>query len=139
MKSELSSSRKNLLFKYNNKYFKEEQLESKQSELINVNQIKNFVPKIKPKKAHIRPTPFQLNPEEPLTLTKINLCKKNFKESINNSFKFLNEDDLATSNSDLSSTEKESKNETENLQKDFSSNEKSPIFKFKEESHEISF
>lgn len=138
MKSELSYSRKNLLFKYNTKFFKEDQIESKESNLININQIKNFVPIIKPKKAHIRPTPFQLNPEEPLKKITL-LCNKKFKESFNNSCKYLDEDDLASSNSDLSSTEKESKNETENLQKDFSSNEKSPIFKFKKESQEISF
>ena len=78
MKSELSSSRKNLLFKYNNKYFKEEQLESKQSELINVNQIKNFVPKIKPKKAHIRPTPFQFKSRRAFNFKKNKFMQKKF-------------------------------------------------------------
>jgi len=129
MESEFSFIRQNLPFKYNGKYYKEDLLESKKS---NLNTIKNFVPVIKPKKAHRRPTPFHLNPEE--SLKKKFYVKKNFKESFINSFKFIDKDDLASSKcSDLSSTEKESKNEIENLPKDYSSNEKSLIFIFKEE------
>jgi len=70
------------------KCFKEDNLinsNKKKTDKLNIHFIKNFVPVIKPKKALIKPTPFQLNPEPLHKKTKLQiiLCNKKYKESQN--------------------------------------------------------
>lgn len=115
----ISSPKKDEKFSSRNakKFFKEDDLfplKEEKIRKISSNPIKNFVPVLKPKKAFIRPPPLQLNPKN--------------EESKNISF----DKDI------LSSSSTEEENNIENIN-NFSTNEESPIFKFKEEKSETSF
>lgn len=78
MESEIASLKKNRPFKFFKKYFKEDKLKIKKLNKFNSQPVNNLVPTIKPKKAHRRPSPFQLNPEP---FNKNIFSKNNFKES----------------------------------------------------------
>ena len=93
------------------------------------------VPVIKPKKAFIKPTPFQLNPDSQNKRTKFQIFSRN-KDSDNICFDL---DNLSFDFSDSSDSEKESKDDIGQFKNDFSTNEKSPIFKSKQEYCEKSF
>ena len=93
------------------------------------------VPVIKPKKAFTKPTPFQLNPDSQNKRTKFQIFSRN-KDSDNNCFDL---DNLSIDFSDSSDSEKESKDDIGQFKNDFSTNEKSPIFKSKQEYCEKSF
>ena len=121
------------------KRFKEDDLiysNKKKTDKLNINFIKNFVPVIKPKKALIKPTPFQLNPEPLHKKTKLQiiLCNKKYKESQNISFDSYDYDDISSSiDSEFFSSEEINEKEIEKLNKDYSTEDKSPKIKYKDE------
>ena len=121
------------------KRFKEDDLinsNKKKTDKVNKNFIKNFVPVIKPKKALIKPTPLQLNPEPLHKKTKfqIILYNKKYKESKNISFDSYDYDDISSSiDSEFFSSEEINEKEIEKLNKDYSTEDKSPKIKYKDE------
>lgn len=142
MKSEISTLN-TIRQKFNStqilKPFKEDDLinsNKKKTDKLNQNSIKNFVPVIKPKKALIKPTPLQLNPEPFHKKTKLQiiLCNKKYKESQNISFDSYDYDEISSSyDSDYSSSEEINEKEIEKLNKDYSTSDKSPKIKYKGE------
>ena len=121
------------------KRFKEDDLinsNKKKTDKLNINFIKNFVPVIKPKKALIKPTPLQLNPEPLHKKTKfqIILYNKKYKESQNISFDSYDYDDISSSiDSEFFSSEEINEKEIEKLNIDYSTEDKSPKIKYKDE------
>ena len=137
-----SSLIKNIHLQHFKKPFKEDilfQFKSQKSANYNIYPMKNFVPIIKPMKAQRRPSPLQLNPEssDEKKNFKANSYKKNDIES--NCFDPEKRDLTSSESSEFSSTEKDKRAEIENLKKDFSLNDKSPIIKFKNKIEDFSF
>ena len=108
------------------KSFKEDSLIQSKPKAYNkksIYPIENFVPVLRPKKAHKRPPPFNLEDDTPKSSK-----NKNCLEPDYDIFDKFENEDLSSDSSNFSSKEKEK------IHKDFSPSEKSesPIFKYKE-------
>ena len=133
MESNISTSKRNMKCNTFVKRFKEDNLipsNQKKVRKSSINSIKRFVPVIKPKKSFIKPTPFQLNPESSNKNLKYKIFSYN-KNSENIDFDSPNTDSLSSFYS--SDYEQGNENERGKNKNDFSTENKSPIFKFKEE------
>ena len=142
MESDISTLKQNMKCNTFVKHFKEDNLiPSNQNKIrkLSINPIKKFVPVIKPKKSFIIPSPFQLNPESSNKNSKYKIFAFD-KNTKNINFESFNGDSLSSFDcSDFSNTEEEDEIEIEKNKNDISTEDKSPIFKFKDEYDENSF
>ena len=142
MESDISTLKQNMKCNTFVKHFKEDNLipsNQNKNRKLSINPIKKFVPVIKPKKSFIKPTPFQLNPESSKRSSKYKIFSRS-KNTENINFDSFNADSLSSFDcSDFSNTEEEDEIEIEENKNDISTEDKSPIFKFKDEYDENSF
>ena len=135
MKSDIITLKQNIKCKTFLKHFKEDNLISLNQKKIRKSSlilIKKFVPVIKPKKSFIKPTPFQLNPESSNKNLKYKIFSRN-KNAENINVDSCSDSMSSFDCSDFSCSQEENENEIGNDKNDFSTQDKSPIFKFKDE------